>query len=341
MSIERQANPHTDPVLPAVTRRRFLGHVTALGAAAPLGLSQAAAASESAAVPPSPPPQDAAEPPLPTGTIGPLRVSRLLLGGNLLTHYTHSRDLRYVYRLTERYNTEAKILETLASAEAHGVNTLVIHTHEPALRVLRRYRRQPRGRIQWIVCPTAPIEPGLQAYRTQIDELVGEGVEAIYLWGVRSDQLVAAGQADLLAEAVAAAKAFDVPSGVGAHDLRVVELCEERKVPADFYIKTFHHHQYPSAPRPEQLGPPVAENPGYWCRDPEAVTRVMAQVSKPWIAFKVMAAGAIPPEDAFRYAFAHGADHVLAGMFDFEIAEDVRIARKVLADVKRDRPWRS
>ncbi len=34
------------------------------------------------------------------GKIGHLSVSRVLLGGNLLTHYTHSRDLQYVYNLT-------------------------------------------------------------------------------------------------------------------------------------------------------------------------------------------------------------------------------------------------
>ena len=33
-----------------------------------------------------------------------------------------------------------------------------------------------------------------------------------------------------------------------------------------------------------------------------------------------MAAGAIPPENAFPYVFNGGADFVLAGMFDFEIA---------------------
>jgi hypothetical protein len=67
----------------------------------------------------------------------------------------------------------------------------------------------------------------------------------------------------------------------------------------------------------------------------------MKDVEKPWIAFKVMAAGAIPPQDAFRYVFENGADHVLAGMFDFEIAEDVRIANDVLSKVSRVRPWRS
>jgi hypothetical protein len=43
----------------------------------------------------------------------------------------------------------------------------------------------------------------------------------------------------------------------------------------------------------------------------------MKTVKKPWIAFKVMAAGAIPPRKAFRHAFNGGADYVLAGMFDF------------------------
>ena len=68
----------------------------------------------------------------------------------------------------------------------------------------------------------------------------------------------------------------------------------------------------------------------------------MKTVEKPWIAFKVMAAGAIPPEDAFRYAFTSGADFIVAGMFDFEIAPDVDLAKKTFAEAKdRSRPWRA
>ena len=66
----------------------------------------------------------------------------------------------------------------------------------------------------------------------------------------------------------------------------------------------------------------------------------MAGFQKPWIAFKVMAAGAIPPEKAFRFAFQGGADFICAGMFDFQVAEDVAIAKKVLAEsLDRTRPW--
>ena len=70
----------------------------------------------------------------------------------------------------------------------------------------------------------------------------------------------------------------------------------------------------------------------------EEVIQFMFNVRKPWIGFKVMAAGAIPPGLAFSCAFNAGADFVLAGMFDWQIAEDVKIAREALAGMKRSRP---
>lgn len=266
---------------------------------------------------------------LPAGKIGGLNVSRLILGGNLLTHYTHSRDLKYVYSLTAHYNTEAKILETLALAEKHGINTVSMHNPPGPMNILKRYRREG-GKIQWIICPTAELDEKMEAHTKQVKELVDEGCEAVYIWGVRSDQHV--GKIELVKKAVEIAKDMGVPCGVGCHNTQVVVECEKAGVPADFYIKTFHHHNYPSS---------KLNHDSMWCKNPEETAQIMATVTKPWIAFKVMAAGAIPPKDAFRYAIENGADHILAGMFDYEISEDVSIVKSVLADAKRTRPWRS
>ncbi len=288
------------------------------------------------------PPAPVAGGALPCGKIGGLSVSRLLLGGNLLTHYTHSRDLQYVYALAAHYNTEEKILETLAVAEKHGINTLSIHVVPSTLKILMRHRVERGGKMQWIICPTAPIEGDLDAFKKQVEDLVKDRTEAIYIWGVRSDELVQQGKVDLLGRAIELVKGHGVPCGVGAHDLNVVVECEKNNLPADFYIKTFHHHTYPSAPKPEQLARVYNEVPGYWCKNPQETLEFMAKVRKPWIAFKVMAAGAIPANNAIKWAFKNGADHVLAGMFDFEVAEDTRLATEALASVTdRKRPWLS
>ncbi len=277
---------------------------------------------------------------MPCGNIRGLKVSRLLLGGNLLTHFTHSRDLKYVYNLCAHYNTPPKIIETMQLAEKNGINTLVIHTVPDILKVLEEYRFKKGGKIQWIVCPTAYPDADFDLYKEQVKQLIDIGLDALYLWGVTADRLVREKKISVIKKAVELGKENALPSGVGAHDLEVIKVCEKEKIEPDFYIKTFHHHNYPTGPKKEQLIEPYAEIPGYWCKDPEETIQVMKDVSVPWIAFKVMSAGAIPPEDAFPYVFNNGADHIL-GMFDFEIEQDVQIARKAVENATRVRPWRS
>jgi len=324
----------------AMNRRAFVTGSLAGAAAGALALRGGPAAAQDA--------PKAASAEMPRGKIGKLEVSRILLGGNLLTHYTHGRDLNYTYRLAAHYNTPAKIIETLAIAEQNGINTLSVHTAnnysawQPGgvIHTLQQHRKNG-GKMQWIICPTAPVNESMEAYKQMVQRLIDTGCDAIYLWGVYADGMVARKQFDQIAKAVQIAKDFKVPSGVGGHDLNVVLQCEERKVDADFYIKTFHHHKYPSAPKPEQIRGPICEVPGYWCSDPPAVVEAMKAVKRPWIAFKIMAAGAIPPKDAVSFVFKSGADHALMGMFDFEIAEDAKIAREALANVQRERPWLS
>jgi NAD(P)H-dependent flavin oxidoreductase YrpB (nitropropane dioxygenase family) len=61
----------------------------------------------------------------------------------------------------------------------------------------------------------------------------------------------------------------------------------------------------------------------------------------PWIAFKVLAAGAIQPREGIQYAFDGGADFICLGMFDYQVEEDARLIQQCAAQAaSRKRPWR-
>jgi hypothetical protein len=66
----------------------------------------------------------------------------------------------------------------------------------------------------------------------------------------------------------------------------------------------------------------------------------MSALPQPWIAYKVLAAGAIHPNEGFKHAFRNGADFICVGMYDFQIVEDVNIALGALGDAQeRPRRW--
>ena len=98
-------------------------------------------------------------------------------------------------------------------------------------------------------------------------------------------------------------------------------------------MKTFHPQNYWSHRHPE-------EHDNKYCYNAEQTIAFMNEREEPWIAFKVMAAGAVSPQQAFRYAFENGADFICAGMYDFQVVEDANIARQALAMTqKRTRRW--
>ena len=77
-----------------------------------------------------------------------------------------------------------------------------------------------------------------------------------------------------------------------------------------------------------------------WCASPEKVTAFFEKCKTPWIGYKVLAAGAIHPEDGFKYAFENGADFICVGMFDFQVIPNANIVHNIFnSNLNRKRKW--
>ncbi|NSW93786.1 MAG: hypothetical protein HPY62_03650 [Bacteroidales bacterium] len=281
---------------------------------------------------------------LPEGKIGNLSITRMIMGCNLIGGWAHARDLIYANNLFKKYHSEEKIIETLSLAEQAGINTAFMVTgYYP---VFNKYKNLHNGKMQSICQTMLPDNDFFSNIKLAIDS----GATALYIQGGEGDRYMSSGKSNMIFKAIDYIKKQGFLAGIGAHSIESIKVCEKENIPVDFYVKTLHHDRYWSAH-------PVGNRTEYsiirdyesdhnkfhdniWDLFPSNTIEYMKNVKKPWIAFKVLAAGAIEPKDGFSYAFENGADFICVGMFDFQVIEDVNTAFEVLSTLKpRERQW--
>lgn len=250
-----------------------------------------------------------------------LEVSRLIIGGNPFSGFSHQSSARDQEMMD--YYSVARIKETLARAEAAGLNTSVMRSDEHIHRLLREYYNEG-GRIQWIA--QVPGSTEALTFDRDVRRAVAVGAKAAYLHGGLLDRCYAERNADCLAKMVEQMHAGGVPVGTAGHSPDAHLWAHELELPLDFHVVCFYncgslHDGHGDKFKPEDPPPAVA---------------AIRQIDKPCIGYKIMAAGRVEPREAFEYAFGNikPGDVVNVGMYrgdrDDMVEENVRIVEEIL-----------
>lgn len=282
---------------------------------------------------------------VPTGKIKHVEMSRIMPGGNLIAGFAHARDLIYMSDMIKNYFTDEKVIETLWLCEACGMNTAVLRTDEQTVRILEKYWKRG-GKIQWLA-QTYPKDDDF----TNIQIAIDHGAVGAFVMGNIADQLIHENRPDQLAKQIEFIRNQGLIGGTAGHAIQVPMACVKNGIEVDFFMKTFHHDKYWSA-TPAENRNEFMDNLEYgsldrnkfhdnlWCASSEEVKEFFKTCETPWIGYKVLAAGAIQPEDGFKYAFENGTDFICVGMFDFQVIPNANMVYNILnSPLDRKRAW--
>jgi hypothetical protein len=235
-------------------------------------------------------------------------------------------------------------------AERTGINTINIGF--PSNELLKKYRKATGSKIKVITQIAADVKDESTLF-DNLYQAIDFGVDIIQIQGNWVDWMVRDQHVDRIGRLLAKIKEEGFTAGLASHTIDSLSACADQGIIPDYYMKTMHHDQYWSAhPRENRIpfetdGPNNLDHNKYhnnlFCPFPDRTIEFVSKATVPVMGFKILAAGAIQPEDGFRWAFDNGADFICVGMFDFQIVRDVNICldtlQKVEAEKSRQRAW--
>jgi hypothetical protein len=187
------------------------------------------------------------------------------------------------------------------------------------------------------------------SYYANIDKAIDFGVDIVQVQGNWCDWLVRDNKLEVIDKMLGHIRKQGYTAGLGAHSVESLIACRDQGIIPDYYMKTMHHDQYWSAHPRENRFPFEVDGKEYldhnrfhnnmFCLFPEKTVDFVSKSTVPVMGFKILAAGAIEPQDGFKWAFNNGADFICVGMFDFQVVSNVNTTIDVLGHLTRERRW--
>jgi len=118
---------------------------------------------------------------LPTIAIGNHQVTRLTIGGNPFSGFSHQTPERDAAMLD--YYTTERIKQVLFECQEAGINTCCLRTDAHIWRMLREFRNEG-GALQWI----AQMGVGADGFEANVLAAADHGAIAYYIHGAVTDE---------------------------------------------------------------------------------------------------------------------------------------------------------
>jgi hypothetical protein len=253
-----------------------------------------------------------------------LQVSKFILGSNPFSGFSHQGvqrddDMRHFF-------SSARIKQTLFDAEALGVNTLLARTDFHVMRMLMEYR-DDGGTMQWF----AQTCPEVGDHAACIQRAKNYGAVACHIHGGVMDNLYAHNKLDELPGVIQTIHEKGMLAGVAAHNPAVIAWAEEH-LDLDYFMCCY----YNPIPRDKNAEHVAGTEEYYGDEDRQAMTGLIAQLSRPVIHYKILAAGRNEPAAAFAFAASkmRENDAVCVGIYPKDnpamLREDVLLLEQAL-----------
>lgn len=297
-------------------RRRFFCQLSAATA------GMLAARGISAAADPAAPPA-----PLPTIQLGKYRITRMIAGSNPLLGYSYMGQ--HSDRHMKEYFTPERCVEFLQQCEKAGINTHQFSTPAKTGDYLRLLRE--KGSKMQLIC--------LHSQRDKIDEAIEIAQPIAFAHhGGATDRLFAEGKSQRVHDYVKAVHDAGLLAGVSAHNPANIKRIADEGWENDFFMCCFYFvtrklaHVDATTPSLDIVYP-------FFKDDPAVMTKVIREVKKPCLGFKILGAGRMcanqpTVQGAFKFAFENikPTDGVIVGMFPWffdEIGANTKYTREL------------
>lgn len=265
---------------------------------------------------------------LPTVRWGEHEISRVLVGHNPIKGGSHfsselNRDMR------EWFSDREHGLELLRRSEQCGINAAQMGGKD--IEDLLRAHYAEGGWLKWIA--TFYSKPGTAQGKEELARILKMDPKPIgaQQFGNVSDAFMRDGKPDRLKENLKLLRDAGLLVGLCAHNHETIDYAEQHDWDVDFYQCCFYTSAF-------SLDPTKRGKETFEEQSRRAMVKTIQNVSKPCIAYKVLAANrhchsAAAVERAIRFAFANikPTDVVLLGMwqkYKDQVAEDVGYSRR-------------